>query len=394
MKPKPEFRSISPDRLVAVTEIDLGALSEIYDETDIYLSIYMRSSSSSDLEASRSFVASRFRVMQKSLPSELQESFRRTASLAQEAIDSSFWKGERSRVIFVSSPESFFHFYRMSLDCEPLVVLDTSPFLLPLARLRDDHEDYGLLLLDSQDARLFIIRSRIMEETNSSSIDLMKKHKKGGWSQMRYNRLRKGAIKSFLTEVAEDVTALESLQSMRGLVLAGPGDAKNQLMELLPQKVREQVIGLLDIPMTTRPSELVKLGEQVALDRERTLSIKRAEELKANVLRGQLYAYGTDSVRDALAQGRVNTLVLLSDYVVPGWICERCQHFQEGDRPEVCAQCGGRTSQVNVLEELYELAQRTGAEVEFVEEDEFLQSIGGVGAILRYLNPIDRQKSS
>jgi peptide chain release factor subunit 1 len=39
---------------------------------------------------------------------------------------------------------------------------------------------------------------------------------------------------------------------------------------------------------------------------------------------------------------------------------------------------------VNVLEELYELAQRTGAEVEFVEEDEFLQSIGGVGAILRY----------
>lgn len=34
---------------------------------------------------------------------------------------------------------------------------------------------------------------------------------------------------------------------------------------------------------------------------------------------------------------------------------------------------------MNVLEELYELAQRTGAEVEFVEEDEFLQSIGGVG---------------
>jgi len=39
---------------------------------------------------------------------------------------------------------------------------------------------------------------------------------------------------------------------------------------------------------------------------------------------------------------------------------------------------------VNILEELYELAQRTGAEVEFVEEDEFLRSLGGVGAILRY----------
>jgi len=322
--------------------------------------------------------------MEKSLPPELRESFRSTVSLAQEALASPSWKGERSRVILASGPESFLHVYRMGLEVEPLVVLDTSPFLLPLARLRDDYLDYGLLLLDSQEAKLFVIRSRIIEEMGSSSIDLMNKHKKGGWSQMRYNRLRKGAIKSFLTQVAEDVANLDSLQSMRGLVLAGPGEAKGQLMVLLPAQVRDRVIGLLDIPMTTRLSELVKLGDQMALNHERSLSIKRAEELKTNVLRGQLYAYGTDSVRDALTQGRVNTLVLLSNYVVPGWICERCQHFQEGNRPEVCTQCGGRTSQVNVLEELYELAQRTGAEVEFVEEDEFLQSIGGVGAILRY----------
>jgi len=37
-----------------------------------------------------------------------------------------------------------------------------------------------------------------------------------------------------------------------------------------------------------------------------------------------------------------------------------------------------------VLEELYELAKWTGAQVEFVDEEEFLQSLGGVGAILRY----------
>jgi peptide chain release factor subunit 1 len=136
--------------------------------------------------------------------------------------------------------------------------------------------------------------------------------------------------------------------------------------------------------MGTVPSELVKMGDQLALDHERSVSKMRAEELKANVLKGQLSAYGTDPVRDALTNGRVNILVMLSNYVLPGWICEKCQHFQEGNQPEVCTQCGGRTSQVNVLEELYELAQRTDAEVEFVEEDEFLQSIGGVGAILRY----------
>ncbi|MGV8088913.1 MAG: Vms1/Ankzf1 family peptidyl-tRNA hydrolase, partial [Methanothrix sp.] len=129
MQPKPEFTGISPGNLVAVTEIDLGALSDIYDEMDIYLSIYMKSASTSDLDASRTFIASRFRAMEKSLPPELRESFQKTVSLAQEATDSSSWKGERSRVIFASSPESFLHVYRLGLEAEPLVVLDTSPFL-------------------------------------------------------------------------------------------------------------------------------------------------------------------------------------------------------------------------------------------------------------------------
>lgn len=384
MEPMPEFRRVLPESLVPVTEIDLRALSEIYDETDIYLSIYMKSSSRAELDASRSFAASRFKAMEKSLPADLLEPFKSSLSLVKEAVGSLSWKGERSRVIYASGPLSFLQVYRMGLDVEPLVVLDTSPFLLPLARLRDDYEDYVLILLDSRESSLFIIRSRLLQEEAQSSIDLMNKHKKGGWSQMRFSRLRKGAIKSFLGEVVEDLLGLEHLQSMRGLVIAGPGDAKIQLLEMLPIQIKDKVIGVLDAPIGTAPSDLIKMGDQVTLDKERSLSRKMVEELKSAVLKGRLSAYGTDQVRDALMQARVKSLVLLDNLVIPGWICERCQHFQEGAQPESCPHCNGRTSRVNVLEELYELAQRTGAQVEFVDEDEFLQSLGGVGAILRY----------
>ncbi|NYT01401.1 MAG: hypothetical protein GKC10_01395 [Methanosarcinales archaeon] len=384
MEPTPEFKTILPESLVPVTDIDLRSLSEIYDETDIYLSIYMKSAGRSELDSSRSFISSRFRAMEKSLPSDLREPFASAISLVEEAVGSQPWKGERSRVIFACGPLSFLHVYRLGLEVEPLVVLDTSPFLLPLARLRDDYEDYGLLLLDSQESRLFTIRSHILQEEGRSSIDLMNKHKKGGWSQMRFNRLRKGAIKSFLGEVAEDVMGLERVSSMRGLVIAGPGDAKSQLVEMLPPQMKDKVMGMLDVPMGTAPAELMKMGDQVALEKERSLSQKTAADLRSAVLKGQLSAYGTDQVRDALMQGRVNSLVLLNDFVIPGWICEKCQHFQEGRQPESCPHCGGRTSRINVLEELYELAQRTGAQVEVVHEDEFLQSLGGVGAILRY----------
>ena len=385
MEPKPDFKRVMPEGLLPVTEIDLRALSEIYDERDIYLSVYMKSSSTSELDSSRSFIASRFKAMEKSLPADdLRQPFRSTMSLVEEAMASFPLKGERSRVIFACGPLSFLHVYRLGLEVEPLVVFDTSPFLLPLARLRDDYEDYGILLLNSQEARLFTIRSRLLEEKSQSSIDLMNKHKKGGWSQMRYSRLRKGAIKSFLAEVVEDLARLEGLENMRGLVIAGPGEAKIELMEMLSPQIKERVMGLLDVSMGVKPADLVEMGDRLALDKERSLSRERAAELKTAVLKGRLYASGADPVRDALLQGRVKSLLLLDGFVIPGWICESCQYFQEGSQPEGCPRCNGRTSRVNLLEELYELAQRTGAEVEFVEEDEFLRSLGGVGAILRY----------
>jgi peptide chain release factor subunit 1 len=62
-------------------------------------------------------------------------------------------------------------------------------------------------------------------------------------------------------------------------------------------------------------------------------------------------------------------------------ICMSCHHVHvEGEK---CPTCGGEMAALQ-LEELYEMAEKTGAEVVLVEDDEFLESIGHIGAILRY----------
>nr|HPR66815.1 hypothetical protein [Methanothrix sp.] len=191
--------------------------------------------------------------------------------------------------------------------------------------------------------------------------------------------------KSFLSEVVEDVQDSCSRYKTRGIVVAGPGDAKHQLVEMLPAEMGKRVLAIVDLPIDAPGKEIVEMGDEIALADERARSTERAEELRAEILKGGLAVQGVEATKDALSAGRVSVLVLLKDASVPGWICERCQIIEARRRaPQACPTCGGPTSPVDVVEELYELAERTGAEVEFVEEDACLASSEGVGALLRY----------
>ncbi len=385
MEPKEDFRRGEALALTPVTEIDIRGLAEIYDELDVYLSVYLPTASRDDEAKNRAFVNGRKRAIEAALPQEQKERFRETMAIVDDLLFEKPIPGERGRIVFVSDPASLLAVYRIGIEPARAMVLDTSPFLLPLAKMRDDYSDYGVLLLDSKEARLFCVRSDVAEEMSHLSTDLMNKHKKGGWSQMRFNRLRKGAIKSFLSEVVEDVQDSCSRYKTRGIVVAGPGDAKHQLVEMLPTEMGKRVLAVVDLPIDAPGKEIVEVGDGIALADERARSTERAEELRAEVLKGGLAVVGVEATRDALNAGRVSVLVLLKNASVPGWICERCQVIEARKRPpEACPTCGGPTSPVDVIEELYELAERTGAEVEFVEEDACLASSEGVGALLRY----------
>jgi len=384
MEPSEDQREVICDRPVPVSSIDLRYLAEIYDEKDIYLSIYLPVGGPEQAMNS-TYLNKRTRSIRKAIDEELRNPFERTLAMVEDMLEWAPVQGERGRVIFASDPSGFLHLYRLGVEVERTMVLDTSPFLLPLARLDDDYEDYGILLLDSQEARLYIVRSMLVEERSGPSIDLMNRHKKGGMSQMRFNRLRRGAIGHFIEEVVEDLSEIGDLKGFRGLVIAGPGEAKKMLMEQLPKEYADKIIGTIDISMDAPSGDLIRMGEEVAQKDERRKSNARADELREAVLKGDPAIYGASEVKEALEQGKVSCLILLDSASIPGWICERCQLIKERTAPPPkCPRCGGKPSEVDVVEELYELAQRTGAEVEFVDEHPFLESVGGLGALLRY----------
>jgi len=365
--------------LISAADIDIRGLSKVGSPEEDLLSIYFKSRDRSDLEA----VRSRLRIMNKALPDGLAPAFEKSLSLSEAALASDPVKGEKGRMIFASGSVGLLKVFRLGVELEAVVVLDRSPFLLPLARLRNDYEDYGLIMVDSREARLYLIRSDILEEKSRSSIDLMNKHKKGGMSQMRFNRLRTGAIKSFLSTVAYDLSSSPDLESIGGLIVAGPGQAKSMLVEEMTESLRRRVMDLVDMPMDIDRRELVKIGDGISMEEERTAAFAALEDLKSAVLKGRPSACGPKEAHLALDEGRVSLLVLKNDFAMPGMVCKSCQIIPEISQ-QSCPSCGGHLSQENMAEELLRLAQRTGAEVVLADGDPFLESIGGVGAILRY----------
>jgi len=216
-----------------------------------------------------------------------------------------------------------------------------------------------------------------LESTKSLSVNIMKKHKKGGMSQARFNRLRHGAIHNFLKEVVEILEKREDEQ----IIVAGPGTAKTQLIKLLPKNIVENIIETIDINIDDE-NELLKSSIDLVSENERQESIDAIKRLKQEILKEDLAVYGINETLNAERNGQVELLILQKDFKPQGWICEHCQIIEEGIK-NPCPYCGLKTSEVDVIEEILEFAQRTNAEIEFTDDEE-IRDLGHVGGILRF----------
>jgi len=380
-----EFRDGLPRELTPLTDIDLRLLADTSDARDVHLSVYLPTASRDDEQLNKTFVASRVKAIRKALEGDIERDFEATLGKVDEMLYHKPVQGERGRVVFASASSSFFVAYRIGVEPERKLVLDNSPFILPLMKMVDEYEDYGIILMDSDEARIYSVRSKVIEQVKSSSIDLMNRHKKGGMSQKRFNRLRRGSIDAFVSQIVEDLCKLDDLEKMRGIVVAGPGKEKKLLVDALPKHMADRVIGLLDVSIEIPRHSLLARGEELATAHERRGEAEAIEDLRRAIFKEELAAIGVDEIRDALLQGRVETLLVMRDLSIPGWICEDCKGIHGGNPPEgTCPDCGGPVSGAEIVNELAELVERTDAEMEVVSESPFLESIGGLGATLRY----------
>jgi peptide chain release factor subunit 1 len=279
--------------------------------------------------------------------------------------------------VFASHKHNFIKDVTLSVNVENTLIVDSSPYLRPLARIQDEWESFTLVLISSNYAKFYSVSLGNVNFEKKLSANIMNRHKKGGMSQMRFNRLRRGAIHAFFSEVIE---SLQKISEER-IVLAGPGTAKNQFIDMLPKNIKEKIVEVIDISIDDE-NELLKKSINLISEMEEQKSHEAVKLLKQEILKDGLAAYGIKDTLKAVKNGQVELLLIEKDCKPKGWICENCQIVDEGVNT-TCPYCGKNTSEVDVIEEILEFAERTDADIEFTD-DEDISKLGHVGALLRF----------
>ncbi|MHA1214014.1 MAG: peptide chain release factor aRF-1 [Candidatus Hodarchaeales archaeon] len=270
---------------------------------------------------------------------------------------------------------------------------------------------YALLAIDSAKATIATLRGDQIKILKSTRSGAAKKHRKGGQSSVRFARLREEAVARFLKRVADDMKQMlieEADFELKGVIVGGPGQIKEQVIEYFDNRLKEKVVGVKDLGYggdLSGINELVANSEDilegVAIMEEKKLVRKFMDALFEGTAN-----YGENEVRENLKMGAVDILLITGglDKIRVKLQCKNCGFVQEktvdpsekdeylsNAQKEQCPKC--RTSnwdisQKDLIMELGELAEQTGARVEIInpntEEGRQIQSFGGICAVLRY----------
>ena len=368
--------------LKTMKEIDIEALASMYDEDskDLYVSLFIDVT-----KDSRRFFDKRSEDIKRALKpqKELFNNFVETIEMLKENLGYEPPKGARSLVLFASKAHNYFEGFYLPLPVEDLMVVDTSPYIRDLSLLKDEYQDYMLAVVDSEHFKVYCVSSTTIICEEHRETDLIGKHKKGGWSQKRFARLRREGVDKFMKLSSEDLKELYDNEKYSGIVVAGPGIEKSNFVKQLPQELREKVVSEIDVSFDTSVTSLIDKSAAIMQEMEDAEEMQLVELLREGIIKGNPVIYGLEETLEAVKNARASILLVDMGYKVPGYICENCQLVEKGQLKK-CSVCGGVTSDVDVVEEIIEFAHRVDTKVEFVKGNDFLKSLGGIGALLRY----------
>ncbi len=243
--------------------------------------------------------------------------------------------------------------------CDKLFVTDI------LEDMLQDHNVYGLVVLDKRDAMLALLKGKTIVPLQKTHSEVPGKFKAGGQSAARFARLREGALKEHFKKIADYMKDqfLPLGNNLKGIIIGGPGVTINDFMgyDYLTGDVKKKVIGTKDLSYTE------EFGLQELLDKSEDLLAEEEISFERKVMsrffemfrdNPQKVTYGEKETLRALEMNAVDTLLL-----------------SEGLSEELIFELSERAEKGGSVVKIISVETREGAQ---------LRDLGGIAAILRF----------
>jgi peptide chain release factor subunit 1 len=363
-----------------LTDIDLRELANMKAPERAFLSLYIAGRHSmADLEKRLHKIGNMLKG--SSIEKDEREHFDQNVNTAMSYLGQNPL-GSGSLCIFSCRALNFFRVIPLPAPVKDLVWVNSSPYIRPLAELQDEYENVAVVVADNKKARIFIVSSAVAGSEEVIKGNVKNHVKKGGWSQQRYERRRDKQLHLYAGEIVEAISKLEREEEFERILLVGGKEILQQVHQSLPQELQNKVVEKA-LYLGKKEGEIHKDIMDLFFEEERRSEKELWERIRAEYLKGGLAAVGLEEVLEAAKQGRVEKMIVDRTFRPEGMRCHECNNLY-GGIAELCPVCSMSLYKVGIVNEIIEMLELTGAEVNFCDPIQSLTDAGQIAALLRY----------
>ncbi|KAI9329160.1 hypothetical protein BDR26DRAFT_900359 [Obelidium mucronatum] len=270
---------------------------------------------------------------------------------------------------------------QMLVDFEPFKPLEK---FLYRSRLLEETSKFGFIVMDGHGCLFGALAGDSRDILHKLTVDLPKKHGRGGQSASRFSRLREEKRHNYVRKVAELSAQLfitDEKVNCAGIILAGSAEFKTELGQsnLFDSRLQEKIIKTVDVSCPHLQTLHCVFNPKAVQTR-----------IKSNVVK-------TSSVETLIIwEGlQMNRYLLRDASTLLEVVLNTSTESFEKDRDRVAAEMGQEAAHLKVVaqfplvEWFSERYRDFGASLEFVsnktpEGSQFVRGFGGIGGILRF----------
>uniref|UniRef100_A0A803QKV5 eRF1/Pelota-like N-terminal domain-containing protein n=1 Tax=Cannabis sativa TaxID=3483 RepID=A0A803QKV5_CANSA len=309
---------------------------------------------------------------------------------------------------------------KVTIDFEPFKPINASLYLCDnkfhteaLNELLESDDKFGFIVMDGNGTLFGTLSGNTREVLHKFTVDLPKKHGRGGQSALRFARLRMEKRHNYVRKTAELATQFyinpaTSQPNVSGLILAGSADFKTELSQsdMFDPRLQAKILNVVDVSYGGENgfNQAIELSAEILSNvkfiQEKRLIGKYFEEISQDTGK---YVFGVDDTLKALEMGAVETLIVWENLDINRYVLKHgttgeiiVKHLnKDQDNVQSHFRDPATAAELEVQEKMPLLEwfaneyKRFGCTLEFVtnksqEGSQFCRGFGGIGGILRY----------